>query len=181
VKQGANKSIEYVYQNFGRSTEYGCNLNAPLKFGKAYSINNNVSLYHLRYSQRDIPNQTTFSARTMHMITIDKWLDIEAIADYQSPVVYPGWRSPDLFYFDMGFSRKWLQKKLITKIFISDIFNTMRELEITERPGTRTVFYRKRPTRWVNLSITYNFSGGQKFSNRKIEPVNNEEKNRAGS
>jgi hypothetical protein len=55
------------------------------------------------------------------------------------------------------------------RLCFADIFNTLRELEITNTPHSKTVFYRKRPTRTVSLSFTYNFSGGIKFTNRSID------------
>ncbi|MNY63136.1 hypothetical protein D3C86_2000550 [compost metagenome] len=54
-------------------------------------------------------------------------------------------------------------------------------MDLTEFSGTRIDFYQKRPTRTFSLSVNYNFSSGKKFSNKKIEQSNDEEKRRIGN
>ena len=117
----------------------------------------------------------------MHTITLEKIIDIDAAADYRSSYVYSNLRVPYMFYFDIGFSKKLLKNKGRFRLYFSDIFNTLREKEITDENNTHIEFYRKRPTRTISISFTYNFSSGKKFANKKIDPGSNEEKNRIGN
>lgn len=181
VNQGADNSIQYEYQNFGKSLEYGSSVNTPVTVCKWYAVNNGVSLFHLHYNLAQIPDRTTFSVQTEHTLTLEKWCDVQLRAYYRSPVVYPGWRNPNAFHFDMEFSKKVMKKQGRLKLYFNDLFNTQRDLEITDTGPAKTTFYRKRTSRTVSLSFTYNFSGGQKFNNRKIESIGGDEKSRAGS
>lgn len=179
VVQAPDNVIDYVFANFGSSRQYGMSMEAPVTVNKWYSIVNNFTLSHLTYTTLDVADRTTFYAKTVHMLT-PGWCDIELIADYRSPVEYPAFRSAHVFYVDAGITRRIMNKKARFRLYFSDIFNTVRELEITERATSKTIFYRKRPSRSVSLSFTYNFSGGIKFTNRTIESNNAAEKSRAG-
>ena len=181
VEQAADNVIEYVFANFGSATQYGMNLAAPVQITKNWMANNSFSLFRINYNfpGREL-KQMAFAAKTAHSITIPSLFDVEAIADYQSPREHPGYWNPYQFYFDLGFSKKVWNKHLIVKLYCTDIFNTLREYELTNAQDAQTIFYRKRSTRTVSLSFTYNFKGGQKFSSRKVEPGSTDEKNRAG-
>jgi hypothetical protein len=126
-------------------------------------------------------NQTSFSVKSVHAITLKNFADIDAVAEYRSPYTYSNLQNPYSFYFDMGFSKKILKTKGRLRLYFSDIFNTLRENEITDDNDTRIVFYRKRPTRSVSVSFTYNFSSGKKFADKKLDTENNEETNRIGN
>jgi outer membrane receptor protein involved in Fe transport len=181
VNQGHDNVIEYVFANVGTSTQYGLNASAPVQIGKNWTTNNNFSLFRIHY---DLPDrkldQTAWSVKTAHFITIPSYFDVEAIADYRSAQDHPGFWTADQFYFDIGLSKKVWKKHLTIKLYCEDIFNTLREYEITNATDAQTVFYRKRPTRTVSLSLTYNFKGGLKFNSRKVESGNSDESRRAG-
>jgi hypothetical protein len=81
----------------------------------------------------------------------------------------------------MGLSKRLYKKQVLLRLTVSDIFNTAREKDYTEYTNTRIDFYQKRPTRTVGLYASYNFSSGKKFSDKKIEQSNEEEKRRIGN
>jgi iron complex outermembrane receptor protein len=181
VNQADDNVLEYVFANVGSSTQYGLNAAAPVQISKNWTTNNNFSLFRIHY---DFPerklDQTAWSVKTAHSITIPSYLDVEAIADYRSARDHPGYWSADQFFFDVGFSKRVLKKHLTIKLYFEDIFNTLREYEVTNATDAQTVFYRKRPTRTVSLSLTYNFKGGLKFNSRKVESGSSDESRRAG-
>jgi hypothetical protein len=162
--------------------EYGFSLSAQFKILKVWTSNNNFSLQHLSYSFNNVDiNQTSFSAKSVNTVTLRKFVDIDAVADYRSPYMYANLRNAHVFYFDMGFSRKILGGQGRVRLSVSDIFNTIREKELTKYNQTSIEFYRKRLTRVLGFSFSYNFSSGKKFSNNKIELGSSEEKGRIGN
>jgi outer membrane receptor protein involved in Fe transport len=172
---GNNNFTEYKYQNFKNSTEYGLNLNAPFKVLKGWTMNNSLLVYHLSYAYDNTGNdQTSFSIKSFHAITLKSIIDINAIANYNSPTVYGNLKMLNSFNFDIGFLKSILKSKGRLNLYFSDIFNTLREKEITNDNGSNILFYRKRPTRTISFSFTYNFSAGKKFESKKIEQSNSE-------
>lgn len=172
---GNNNFTEYKYQNFKNSTEYGLNLNAPFKVLKGWTMNNSLLVYHLSYAYDNIGNdQTSFSIKSFHAITLKSIIDINAIANYNSPTVYGNLKMLNSFNFDIGFLKSILKSKGRLNLYFSDIFNTLREKETTNDNGSNILFYRKRPTRTISFSFTYNFSAGKKFESKKIEQSNSE-------
>lgn len=171
--------IVYQYKNFNKSIQYGFDLNIPFRILKSWRSNSSFSVYNLSYSidTFDI-KQTTFYAKTMQSITLKKYFDLDLIADYRSSYVYANSRIPSLFSFDISIARKLIHDKCRIRLYCSDLFNTLRDKEITDYNQTHIDFYQKRPTRTFSLSFSYNFSSGKKFSNKKVEQNNAEEKDR---
>jgi hypothetical protein len=179
---GPNNFIEYQSRNFSNSTECGFACNAPFKITKGWSANNNFSLYHLSYRNSSFAiNQMSFSVRSIHNITLKNVMEIDAVADYRSAYVYSNLQVPQVFYIDVGVSKKIMSNKAYLRLNITDVLNTLQENEITDFHNAHIVFYRKRPTRTFSLLFAYNFSSGKKFDNRKISQSNNDERNRIGN
>ena len=179
---GNGNFIDYHSENVSSSNEYGVDLSAPFTFFKIWSVNSSFSLFHLSYSFNDQKiSQTTFSAKAVHTITIKKFIDIDIVADYRSPYTYSNLYNPYTFYMDAGFSKKILKSRGRLRLYFTDIFNTLREKELTDYDNTHIEFYRKRPTQSVGFSFSYSFSSGKQFSNRRIDQSNNEERNRIGN
>jgi outer membrane receptor protein involved in Fe transport len=174
--------IEYQRRNFDSSNEYGFSFNAPIKIMKGWTTNNSVAGYNLSYNLDGYRiRQLTFYARSQHQVELKGLFDLEAAVDYRSPYVSANSKIAYQLYTDLGMSKRFLDKSLMLRFSISDPFNTSREMDLTEFSGTRIDFYQKRPTRTFSLSVNYNFSSGKKFSNKKIEQSNDEEKRRIGN
>ncbi|MNL34119.1 hypothetical protein D3C87_1560740 [compost metagenome] len=174
--------IEYQRRNFDSSNEYGFSFNAPIKIMKGWTTNNSVAGYNLSYNLDGYRiRQSTFYARSQHQVELKGLFDLEAAVDYRSPYVSANSKIAYQLYTDLGMSKRFLDKSLMLRFSISDPFNTSREMDLTDFSGTRIDFYQKRPTRTFNLSVNYSFSSGKKFSNKKIEQSNDEEKRRIGN
>ncbi|MES2650582.1 MAG: outer membrane beta-barrel family protein [Bacteroidota bacterium] len=174
--------IEYQTRNFNNSNEYGFSFNAPIKFLKWWTSNSSVAGYNLSYKLNDYHiSQTTFYARSYHMFTFKNLFDLDTGIDYRSPFVRANTKVSYQLYTDLGISKRLLNKSLMLRFYIADVFNTAREKDYTEFEDTRIDFYQKRPTQSFSLSISYNFSSGKKFNTKKIEQSNDEEKRRIGN
>jgi hypothetical protein len=174
--------LEYQTKNFNNSTEYGFSFYAPVKIFSWWSTNNSLSLYNLSYRINDYEiNQNSLTVQTSHTFIIKNIAEIDADAAYRSPYVEANSRFSSIYYADLGISKKVLKNKGRVRLYISDIFNTFREKNVTSYKNTQIDFYQKRPTRTFSIGFSYNFSSGKKFSNKKIEQSNTEEKNRIGN
>ncbi|HJT72634.1 MAG TPA: TonB dependent receptor [Chitinophaga sp.] len=177
-----NNVIEYQSRNFTHSTEYGLSLEAPFKVMKGWTANNSFSLYNLSYRIDAFSiNRTSFSVKSIHTIVWNKVIDIDAVADYRSPYVSANSRVPYMFSFDLEFTRRILKNQGRVRLYLADIFNTLREKEITDYNNTHIDFYQKRPTRLIGVVFSYTFRSGKKFSNKKIDQGNTDEKGRIGN
>lgn len=174
-----NNLLEYQYRNFDKSTAYGFNINAPFTIKKFWTINNGFTLYYLSYGINGFTNkQTSFSAKSAHTFKFKHELNMDIYAEYRSPYVNANSRVAYSLYTDLGFSKRLLANKARLRLSISDPLNTAREKDITEYNNTRIEFYQKRPTRSLNLGFSYSLSTGKKFSNKKIDSGNSDERNR---
>jgi len=171
--------VEYKSKNYPSNTEFGFSLNATVVIGKIWNMNNGLQVYHS--SSNLITSQltrTSFSLKSIHTLTFKKVGDIDVYADYTSAYLTANTRQSEIFYSEIGFSRKMWKNSTRLRLVVQDIFNTAREKELTQYDNTRIDFYQKRPTRTISLSISYNFKAGKTFTKKKIEQQGSDEKNR---
>jgi iron complex outermembrane receptor protein len=171
--------FENKFVNLDKNTSYGLNFEAPITVVKGWQMNNSFSMYVSDYTIGAFNNRRfTYSARHIETVSLKNIVDMEMIAAYRSPYVNGNSRVSDFSFVDMGFSRRILKGKGRLALYISDIFNISREQEKTDYLNTHFEFYQKRQTRNIGLNFSYNFSAGKKFSNKKTEQENSDEKRR---
>ncbi|WP_285057897.1 outer membrane beta-barrel family protein [Pedobacter ginsengisoli] len=174
--------IEYQTRNFSNSYEYGFSVDAPVKVNAWWTVRNGLALYNLAYRLDTFRiRQTSLYLRSAHDFSFKGLFDIDVSLDYTSPYVTANTHHADRFITDIGMSKRLLSKTLQLRLYASDVFNTFREKNYTTYNSTRIDFYQKRPTRTFSLTVSYSFSSGKKFSNKKIELSNEEEKRRLGN
>ncbi|MEO5942696.1 MAG: TonB-dependent receptor [Ferruginibacter sp.] len=174
----AGNIIEYQYQNFDRNTEYGISLSAPFTIIKGWTSSNSAFAYDAAYTINQVKvQQQTFALKSLHTIIVKKIMDVEVIGEYRSKYVEANSLMAYQFYCDLGISRKIFHGKGRVKLYCSDISNSSREKEITDYARTHIYFYQKRQTRNPSISLNYNFSSGKKFSSKKIESGNTDNRN----
>ena len=182
VKPGVNNSIDYYSANTGSASQYGINYSGSSSPLKEWTITNNLSAYRSAYRfGGEAYKQTSLSVSSVHVFSFEKIADIDLIAEYRSPYIYTNLYTYGNFYIDAGVTKKLFGEKIRTRLSCTDLLNTSREKELTNVQGTRLEFYRKRPTRTVRISLTYNFSTGKKVSDKKIDHGNSEEKSRGAN
>lgn len=178
----ANNVIEYQPRNFNNSSDYGVTFDAPIKLFKWWTTNNSVVLFHLATEINDFKvNRYSVYAKSMQTLSFKNLFDFDVFGNYSSPYVTANSRMGYIFYIDLGLTKKMLDNKLRLRLSATDIFDTFRELEFTNYKDTRISAYQKRPTRTFGLSLSYSFTSGKQFKNKKIEQSNEEEKNRIGN
>ncbi|RZM27646.1 MAG: TonB-dependent receptor, partial [Pedobacter sp.] len=177
-----NNVVEYKSFNVKNGQEYGLNINASPRISKIWRTNNSIAIYKVSnqiYTLGKI--KATLSAKSMHTITMGKLPVLDVISEYKSPSISGNTRLGHMFYFDLLVSQKVLKEKGLLRLYMYDLFNTVREKEFSVNNGTVIDFYQKRQTRNVSLSFSYNFSLGTKFSQNNVEQSNKEENKRLGN
>lgn len=171
--------IEYRSRNYPGSTEYGISLEAAFDVTKNW--NNRVSA-QAYYFSADLDtvrlSQRSFSIQSIQTITWKKVMDVDMVMYYRSPYLQANTTQAEIFSMDIGFTRRLWKERGRLRLYVSDVFNTFREKELTEFNNTRIDFYQKRPTRTVGLSFNYTFRAGKTFTKKKIDQNNSDEKSR---
>lgn len=179
---GRGNSIDYVAENTGTTAQYGMEYSSTVTPFKAYTVNTNFSIYRLRYRFNEKEyQQTSGYVQIMQSLSLPAIADIDLVAEYQSPFIYTNLYTFSNFNMDAGFTRKLFNKKVKLRLACTDFLNTSREKELTRDKGYDISFYRKRPTRTLRLSLTYQFGSAKKMQNKNIDPDNTEAKRRIGN
>lgn len=174
--------IEHMSKNYPNNTEVGLSLSAPLTILKNWRTNNSLLLYYATTDLDEVRiSRTSISLKTIHTYEWKKVADVDLYVEYNTPYTQANSRMSEIFYVDLGMSRRILKNKGRVRLSFADLFNTFRERHLTEYSGTRIVFYQKRPTRTASVSFTWNFSAGKAFTKKKIDANNSDEKSRMGN
>ena len=171
--------IDYRSENVGSTTEYGLSFSGTLRIGSAWTITNNAAAYASSYYYNDRRyRQASWYAKSVQTLAFRHELEMDVVADYRSPYVYTNLYTYGNFSLDAGLTKKFSGNKFRIRLALSDIFNSLRERELTEEAGTRIYFYRKRPTRSAALSFSWSFSKGKAPAAKRIDQGSTEERNR---
>ncbi len=79
---------------------------------------------------------------------------------------------------NLSFSKSFFQKKLKLKLAANDLFNTKNFSYDTDFFNVHSKTKNKFGSRWVGLSVVYNFQKGKKFQNTRVNKSNEDEKSR---
>lgn len=182
ARQGFDNTLDYVSENVDGSTAIGVSLSAPFTILPGWRINNNAAFERLYYTfENEKVKQSTYSVKSINTISLKDIVDIDLVSEYQSPHRYSNIYTAAIFYADLGLSKTIVKNKADLKIMFTDMFNSMREKEITTTRNSRIDFSRKRQTRSLQLSFTYHFKSGNKFRSNQIDEGNREETRRSGN
>lgn len=177
-----DKVIEHMSKNYPRNTEWGIAVSVPVTIAKGWHSNNNLLLYRAMSNLNEVViRRTSASLKSIHTIEWKKVADIDAYLEYHSPYTNANGRMAAYFDSEMGIARSILKQRLRVRVYVTDVFNTFREKEVTVYNNTTVQFYQKRPTRTGGVSVTWRFSAGKVFTRKKIDANNTDEKSRMGN
>jgi hypothetical protein len=171
--------VEYRSKNYPNNTEYGFSLEAAFNITKAWNSRTSFLGYYLT-SQLDEGrfSRQSFSIQSIQIITWKKVMDIDMVSQYTSAYLAANTRYAQVFGMDVGFTRKLWKDQLRLRVYGNDIFNTVRERELTTYDNTRIDAYQKRPTRAYGVSVSYTFRAGKAFTKKRIDQHTSDEKSR---
>lgn len=170
----------YSRENFGKRTNAGFAIYVPLLVRKGWTLNNNVSVQRQSLSMQDIEiKETIFSVQMNQSFALPNQFSIDLNGRYFSHVIIGNFLLDHIFTLDIGVQKKMFKNKLIGKVAISDILNTLKiNGNIYYSSNNIGRLEQMRQTQALNLSLVYNFDLGKAFKVRKIESSNAEERGR---
>lgn len=171
--------VEYRTKNYSNNIEYGLTLEAAFNITKWWNSRTSCLAYYISTDMDEgLFSVKALSVQSVQIITWKKVMDIDMVMQYNTPYLQANSRYAQNFFMDAGFVRKFYKDRCRLRLFITDIFNLVREKELTTYGDTRIDFYQKRPTRTVGVSLNYNFRAGKVFTKKKIDQHTSEEKSR---
>lgn len=171
--------VEYRTKNYPNNIEYGISLEAAVNITKWWNSRTSLIAYYIS-SKMDVGRfaRQSLNVQSVQIITWKKVMDIDLVMQYNTPYMQANSRYGQIFMMDAGFVRKFWKDRCRLRLFATDIFNTVREKELTLYGDTRIDFYQKRPTRTFGLAVNYNFRAGKAFTKKKIDQHTSDEKSR---
>lgn len=170
----------YTRQNFGKRTNAGITVYTPVSIRKWWSLNNNLSVQRQNISLQDIGiKKTIFSLQMNQVFTLPNQFSINLNGMYFSHIIMGNYLLDHIFTMDAGVQKKMLNNKLIAKVAMSDLFNSLKiNGDIYYSNANIGRLEQKRQTQTVNLSLIYNFDLGKAFTVKKMESSNADERGR---
>lgn len=171
--------IEYRSKNYPNNTEYGLSLEASHNITKTWNSRYSfLAYYQSTKLDEDRFSRKSFSIQSYQTITWKKVMDIDIGLRYNSAVMTVNTIYSRIFGMDVGVMRKLWKERARLRLSVNDIFNTVREKEVTTYDNTRIDFYQKRPTRSFSVSMNYTFKAGKTFTKKRIDQHTSDEKSR---
>ena len=171
--------LKIIKANAGNSSVYTATFSVPVQITKWWNTTNNLLLTH---TKSESPNfsieKPSFIIQTEQEISLPKGYAMSVNAFYTPQMVSGNTLTGSIGSVDLGLMKKFYDNKLTAKVAISDIFYTNNFTAKSFFNDTVINLNHKEQSRVLTLSLTYNFSAGEKFKAQKVESSNAEEKSR---
>ena len=90
-----------------------------------------------------------------------------------SPFISSNYVNYENYTINISVGKSFLKNKLNFRLYVDDIFNTIRTKNKAEFTDSYFNFYQKRNTRGITFWISYNFSSKYKAKNKTTATKNN--------
>lgn len=171
--------IYYQALNYGNAQGYGINhaYNSNINTWLYLSINS--GMFYNRFKPVAINSIDGFAlySNLFANVKLSKNWMVEIIQNYTTPSKY---RNVDMAYrynLDAGVQKTFLNGKLIAKVKVFDIFNTVRDKNISHYEMFTYDFYQKRKSRSVIFFLQFNIDNKKSLRDKKVSS-DNENRNR---
>ncbi len=157
------KALFQTYENFATNTNLSASLNIPVKLNKWWSVNNNVSAFHLSFETPNLAGKSLKTGRTAYQVRIQNsfivmdGLTAELNGNFESPLTYGTLDIEERGFVDVGLSKSLLKKKATLRLAVSDVFDTNRTRLKSAYPGLKYNLYQKNETQLFRFSFNYRF------------------------
>jgi len=168
--------------NFREYVSYGASISYDKALTDWWNVSANLDVYHEAFNS--FYRTQNFK---MSIISVNSNLttgfsfagnnSFELTGIYRSPTIDGIKRSYARYRIDAGFKKSWLNKSLILKLAVRDIFYTYTKNGNSRIENLNTTFFNRGDTRIFSIDLTYKF-GNQKLKARKPGKGNNEEMKR---
>ncbi len=173
-----NDAIYYQSQNVGKGKILGFDYSFGKNIKKWWYLKLGTTLQNQNYylsNQSYHSNTASFNVSNDLNIS-DTW-SVYISAYYSAPRIYSNLEVADYFSSNFMIQKSFLQKKLKVRIYVDDIFNTVRDKNIGFYNDFVFNFYQKRNTQSFTLYAIYTIDTNSK-TRKKKNKSSNDNKNR---
>ncbi|MEJ5055325.1 outer membrane beta-barrel family protein [Sphingobacterium sp. MYb382] len=168
--------------NLGKTVSSYLNINAPLRIGKIWSINNNLTSIHMNYkgpiagSYLNV-GSVFFQGRSAHNFRFSKAFSAEMSVNYNSPFMYNVYKMKSRWGADLGVNYNFKDERSSLKLAATDIFKTQKNKLSTNFDQYDMKVSQYNDNRAVRLTYSYKFGNLKQQVKRKN--TDSDEKSRA--
>jgi iron complex outermembrane recepter protein len=159
-----------TYKNLGSAKNYGLELVVNSRFNKNWRMTFSSNAYRTEIdggADSELNSEGYMvSSKLLTSYKLLYGLTVQASGRYSSPRVLPQGEISAITHADLAIQKRLLKNKASLNFKVSDIFNTRSYAFITEGSTFYQDSYRKRESRFFQLSFQYNF-GEFKSSGRR--------------
>ncbi len=167
-------AIYYQAQNIGKGKVIGFDYSFGKNIKKWWYLKLGSTLQNQNYILSDQNNRyNTVSFYMNNDWNISKTWSVNLSAYYTSPRIYGYLEVADYFSSNFMFQKTFLQKKLKVRIYVDDIFNTVRDKNSGLYDDFTYNFYQKRNTQSFTLYALFTIDTNDKVRKKKNKTSNN--------
>ena len=167
-----------IKRNLNLEENYSANVFAGFALWKWWQMSHNISVFHTNYAYTYDANdyhggQTSLSMNLGNTFNLPAGFSTELALTWQSAQTHGLDRIRSFSFIDAGLRKALLNKKLLLRASMNDVFNKRIILGSTRYQGIDVTFNQKRESRIIRVSMSY------AFGNSKIKTASRRE-NAAG-
>ncbi|MBV7440041.1 outer membrane beta-barrel family protein [Weeksellaceae bacterium TAE3-ERU29] len=164
----------YQPQNFGNYREWGADYSYANYITKWLYTSAVAGVFHNSFQSGDGVDKsgTSFYAIMYNYIPLPNNWALEFYNSYNHTRVSKNLKAYEKYYMDISVRKKFFNDKLLLVASIDDVFNTLRDRNISYFKDFEFEFYQKRLTRGFSLSLTYTFDNHKKVNDKKVQSEN---------
>ncbi len=162
VNSGSQKQWSFQYNRFGKIKPWW-----QLKAGALF--------YYRKFTNpegEDSFERATARLSLSNVIKLGKTTQLDIGGYYISPRADAFYVAAERYTINFMLQNTFFDKRLMCRIYISDIFNTLVYANVREFDTFKTTSDRKPQTRTINFWMSYTFNSKNKVSTRKVKSQN---------
>lgn len=164
----------YQPKNFGNYKEWGLDYSYAGNVTKWLYTSMAAGFFYNSFQSWDGVNKSgaSFYGTMYNYIQLPNQWGLELYNSYNHSRISKNLKAYEKYYLDVSIRKKLLDNKLLLVAGVDDIFNTLRDRNISYFKEFEFEFYQKRLTRSFFLSFTYTFDNHKNVSNNKVKSEN---------
>ncbi|WKS95395.1 outer membrane beta-barrel protein [Riemerella columbina] len=164
----------YQPKNFGNYKEWGLDYSYAGNITKWLYTSMATGIFYNSFQSGDGVNTSgaSFYGTMYNDIQLPNQWGLELYHSYHHSRISKNLKAYEKYYLDVSIRKKFLDNKLLLVAGVDDIFNTLRDRNISYFNDFDFEFYQKRLTRSFFLSFTYTFDNHKNVSNNKVKSEN---------
>lgn len=168
-----SSDVVYAYLNYSKKLFSLWQMNAYL-----YSGYFNYNVNTTTYIQKQNNNKPFFGLQVSNNLSFKKGFSVECSISYRSSLVSGIFKTNSYYTADIGINKSILKSKINLKLSVSDILNTQKANSRVDYQGVNMMSNSKTESRFLNLSLKYNFGNKNIRAKREKQSKISEIKNR---